>query len=66
MFTREKGTEISRKKKLEICLGEILGPWIPPEGGKKKKKVPPRSVAMKEKERNEIYIYIYFLKRIKR
>ena len=62
MFTREKGTEISRKKKLEICLGEILGPWIPPEGGKKKKKkkVPPKSVAMKEKERNEIYIYLYF------
>ena len=47
MFTREKGTEIRRKKETGDLLGEILGPWIPLEGGKKKE-VPPRSVAVKE------------------
>ena len=81
MFTREKGTEIRRKKETGDLLGEILGPWIPPEGGKKKrsptqicscegnfgsldptrrkkkKKVPPKFVAVKEKERNEKYIF---------
>ena len=35
MFTREKGTEIRRKKETGDLLGEILGPWITPEGKKK-------------------------------
>ena len=47
MFTREKGTEIRRKKETGDLLGEILGPWIPPEG--------------KKKFYIYIYIYIYIL-----
>ena len=57
-----KGNRNKTKKETGDLLGEILGPWIPPEGKKRKKKilkkkVPPRSVAVK-KERDEKYIYI--------
>ena len=44
MNTREKGTEIGRKNETGDLLGEILGPWIPPEGKKKKKKKGPTQI----------------------
>ena len=56
MNTREKGTEIGRKNETGDLLGGNFGS-LDPTRREKKKKIPPKFVALKKETNEKIYIF---------